>query len=392
MSGLGLTFLRRGNLAHPTAGSDHIKFADELVFSILMSKGVSSDGVGITKEDAARVTSISTWFQQSAIETFDEFEYFTNVTSLASNAFQNCTSLRSIVLPESIKTIGSSALYGCTALNLDEFDLRGTTSLGNNALFGTKIKRLIARSLTSFPTANSYTQNFGAKDSLEELIISENTSSLSTSFADGYSLLRVLTVVWSKIIALGGSALYNCSSLPADELNLENLTTIGSNALFGVKVKKLNLGKVATLPTSSQYTQTYGSKSTLEEIIIPGSVTDIPQYTLFTYAALKKVTIMEGVKTLGLSSIRGCSSLTNFDLPSTITSIASGVFAYSDNIQYGIIRAVTPPTLANVDAFVQNGGKTYPIYVPDESVAAYQSANVWSGIASRIKPLSELNR
>jgi hypothetical protein len=292
MSGLGLTFLRRGNLAHPTAGSDYIKFADEGVLNLLMSKGVSSDGVGITKDDAAKVTSLSSWFKgNTTIKSFDEFQYFTNVTALAASAFQGCSALASIAFPKSLKTIGSSCFQNCTALTFDELYL--------------------------------------------------------------------------------------------------DATSIGSNAFFGCIIKKLHLTSASSLPNSTQNTETWGAKTSLEEIYFPSSLISIPQYTLFTYKVLKKVVIPEGVQSLGLYAVRGCSALLSFDLPSTINSIASGVFAYSDNIQYGIIRAVTPPTLTNVDAFVQNAGKTYPIYVPDASVDAYKSANVWSGIASRIKPLSE---
>jgi hypothetical protein len=124
MSGLGLTFLRRGGQAHPTAGSDYIKFKDEEVLRVLMANGVSSDGVGITVDDAAKVTSIGSWFKgNTLIASFDEFIYFTGVTRLGAEelndnnaAFKGCTSLKSITLPESCKNIGYRVFHGCTAL------------------------------------------------------------------------------------------------------------------------------------------------------------------------------------------------------------------------------------------------------------------------------------
>lgn len=122
MSGLGLTFLRRGGQAHPSAGSDYIfsqNRGDPEVFRILMSKGVSSDGVGITKEDAARVTSVGDWFRASAISNFDELCHFTSVTHLEDSAFRDCSNLKSIDLTN----IRSMGLYAFMYSNLSEYDL-----------------------------------------------------------------------------------------------------------------------------------------------------------------------------------------------------------------------------------------------------------------------------
>lgn len=120
MSGLGLTFLRRGGQAHPTAGSDYIKFADQAVFDILMSKGVSADGVGITKDDAARVTSLNRWFKgNSTITSFQELAYFTGVKSLLggynNGEFYNCTNLKYVAIPPNCKELQYYAFQKCTA-------------------------------------------------------------------------------------------------------------------------------------------------------------------------------------------------------------------------------------------------------------------------------------
>ncbi len=117
MSGLGILFMRRGIQAHPSAGADYIKFKDEAVFNLLMSKGISADGVGITKDDAAKVTTISTWFKNNnAITSFDEFVHFTSIESLEYQAFYGCLSLNSIAFPPSLKTSGAQTFLNDTAL------------------------------------------------------------------------------------------------------------------------------------------------------------------------------------------------------------------------------------------------------------------------------------
>jgi hypothetical protein len=147
MSGLGLTFLRRVNLVHPTAGPDKYIFSatkgDSEVFRILMLKGISSDGEGITKEDAAKVKSLSDWFKRNAvIKAFNELLYFTNVTSINNYAFEFCSALNTINL-SNIITIGNYAFQSCAALKGDMI-LPNLTSLGLSAFTKTEISSFVA--------------------------------------------------------------------------------------------------------------------------------------------------------------------------------------------------------------------------------------------------------
>lgn len=111
MAGLSM-MLRRGGLAPHPVGNDYVKFEDELVFSILMSKGVSSDGVGITKDDLAKVASVSSWFAGSSIRTFNEFQYFISVTSLIREAFADCADLTEITMPDSVTSLKPNCFQG----------------------------------------------------------------------------------------------------------------------------------------------------------------------------------------------------------------------------------------------------------------------------------------
>lgn len=165
MSGLGLTFLRRGGQAHPTAGLPYIKFKDTIVAEICISRW-SSDGIGLTYEDAAKVTSIGTkaspiFSGRADITSFEEFQYFTGVTSILAEyngttgqydgAFANCTNLTKIKLPPSLTTIGQYSFNGCTSLAIDlTNELLNVSSIGRNSLQTTlAYGDVIAPSLTS---------------------------------------------------------------------------------------------------------------------------------------------------------------------------------------------------------------------------------------------------
>ena len=101
-------------------GGYYIRFADPEVLRVLMANGVSSDGVGITTADVDAVTSISTWFKENTeITSFDEFEKFTGVTAIAESAFKTCASLESLVIPESVVSIGRYAFKNTSSLAID---------------------------------------------------------------------------------------------------------------------------------------------------------------------------------------------------------------------------------------------------------------------------------
>ena len=94
-----------------------------------------------------------------------------------------------------------------------------------------------------------------------------------------------------------------------------------------------------------------------------------------------------GIMVLGGSAFYGCTSLAKIALPASLVSIGKYVFDGCKSLQYIRIEATTPPTLSATNAIPSTIGA---IYVPDESVAAYQAATNWSSFASKIKGISEM--
>ena len=117
---------------------DIIEFADAEVKRICVANW-DTDGDGeLSKAEAAAVTSLlvpnssgedrSVFRYNATIASFDELEYFTGLTELGTGSFQNCTSLSSIHLPSTIKTLGQVCFDGCSSLK--EIHLpEGLTSL-----------------------------------------------------------------------------------------------------------------------------------------------------------------------------------------------------------------------------------------------------------------------
>lgn len=368
MSGLGLTFLRRGNLAHPTAGSDYIlseNRGDPEVFRILMSKGVSSDGVGITREDAEKLTSFNMWFRgNTLIQEFPESVYFTNVRVINQNEFNGCTSLKTFDF-SNVKELLGSSFAGCP-LEIDALRTPLLEVLAANVFPNAFIRKWVDMGrLTELPVTPSYA-TYGRRDILEEIHFPNTLQGFAknamASFAN-YTSLRY--VYFANITDLPSSTFRGCTSLDASTIPFEQFTSIGEQAFgncnmtipvlrtssmttmikdsfLGNNIEKwLDMGKIASVLRGGTSYYNYGNRDAAKVIRYPATVTSVGVYAVYEYRALEAI----------------------------------------------IFDSVTPPTLTDNTTF--NNSSACPIYVPDGSVAAYKSANLWSNVANRIKPISE---
>ena len=231
-------------VVQPPVGN-YIQFEDKAVEAICVENW-SSDGIGLTMEDAAKVTTIGNTFKgNTGITSFNEFRHFTKVTSLAYDAFYE-SSIQEITFPDTLTTIAEGnanygAFYKCSALR--RVVANGLTSLGRGA--------------------------FRDCGSLEEIVID-----------------------WSKVKTLGVQAFFGCVLLNVEEINLASCTSYGYNTLYAVLVKRLRLPILAALPTSSGANyMTFGAKDVLEFVELSDKITTIPNYSFDKYIALKSAIV-----------------------------------------------------------------------------------------------------
>ena len=91
--------------------------------------------------------------------------------------------------------------------------------------------------------------------------------------------------------------------------------------------------------TSIGYKAFYNS--TLQEIVIPESVTDIEEYAFGSCSKLTSVTIGDGVTSIGNNAFSYCSSLTSITIPNSVTSIGSYAFRNCSITSITIPESVT---------------------------------------------------
>lgn len=128
--------------------------------------------------------------------------------------------------------------------------------------------------------------------------------------------------------------------------------------------------------------------STLMEVGLE-NITSLPSGYNLSSLSLTSV-YMPNVVTMGRYAMNYCTNLQKIEIGGSLTTLSFGTWGGCSSLTTAIFHSVSPPTMS-----IQNFGGT-PIangtgfiYVPDNSVAAYQAASQWSSYASQIKGLSE---
>lgn len=246
MSGLGLIFLRRGGQAHPTAGSDYIKFADAEVERICIAN-FSSDGVGVTIDDAAAVTNLGAVFNKNAtIQSFNELRFFTGLTSIAggsmaAGAFYQCTALAEITIPVNVVEVKSYAFSGCTALRYVNFENENV--LQKVDLYGFNDAPIEGKvyfpSLVTLNAAAFNRSRFSEVNNLGTITEMKAGGYYTGVFNNNTALKKI--VIPASVTTIAAHSLYGCTGLTTIICEAVTPPTLAGGFLGGVQVANVTI-------------------------------------------------------------------------------------------------------------------------------------------------------
>ena len=359
------------------SNNTYIRFQDDEVQRICAANW--GDGVGVTNEQAVAVTSLGNKFRgNTAIVTFDEFERFIGVTALTTGntnspgSFNGCTNLTSIKFPHSIKSLQNGSFSNCKNLKIDVF-IPNLESIGDGAFLNTSIKRVLnLGNITNIPGGSNITATgtFNGCTSLIEFVCPETVTSIGQNAFRGCKSLSSFNMP-TALTKLAGEAFYNCTSLVIEDLSLPNLTSLGQNAFYGVSIKRIsNLGNITSLPASSSSAQNFGKKDVLEEVVLPETLTYIPENSFHSYSKLKKINL-ENIETLGGYNFVSALDGTEVRMPK-LSSIQSNQAFYKSGVT---VLDFTGSTFTKTrDSFAQGAINLHTVYLPNTITSIGYSA------------------
>lgn len=279
------------------------------------------------------------------------------LTSIKQHAFQY-TSLVSAQVPETVTQVGASAFYGCTKLkeasvpasvencgtyvfgycknlerviykttdipdgtfsycrSLESMELpKGLKHIGSSAFAHTGIKEMrIPGSVTDL---ESYA--FGDCRNLTKLELSKSVDVIPANLCQGCHSLKTI-IMHKGTTAIGDWAFNNCDvekiSIPS------SVKKIGSSAFKNCsKLESVEIGKGVEYIREAAFTN-----CNLSEVVIPGNVKAIG-YEAFKNCGAKKITIQNGLKSIGNWTFSSNKNLENVKIPQSVRVIEPNAFA-----------------------------------------------------------------
>ncbi len=244
------------------------------------------------------------------------------VTKIGDRAFSNCSSLTSIAIPSGVTSIGDFAFSGCTSLTSIDVD-------PNNAYYkddGNNMA-LLSKDGTIF-------YQYAIGNSNISYAIPSGVTNIGDSAFEDCSNLTSITIP-NSVTSIGDWAFSNCFYLTSIAIP-NGVTSIGSQAFSYCT----NLTSI-TIPNSvaSIGNFAFGSCPRLTSInvdsnniyytSIAGVLYNKECTTLITYPAGKTATnydIPSSVTSIGNGSFRSCLSLISVNIPGSVTSIGHYAF------------------------------------------------------------------
>ena len=253
--------------------SGNIVFANDNVKAACVAKWDTDKDGELSYDEAAAVTSLvdkndandpfgELWElgTENSEFSFDEFQYFTGVTSLAGHEFE-CTNLTSIILPNSITSIGDGTFVLCKKLTSIHIPASVTyIHMGDDELPAPAFNPKYLQTITVDPENTKYASPAGSN-----VIIDTETNTLILGCGN-----TVFTKVPNTVTTIGRNAFESVTftnpivSLPT------SVTKIERDAFRGSNITSINLGELSNLTTIG--TQAFSYCTGLTEVTLPASI------------------------------------------------------------------------------------------------------------------------
>ena len=249
----------------------------------------------------------------------DAFANCTNLTDIVlsdklqiidANAFQNCSQLQIIDLPEGLIATGNDVFSGSA---LTEITFPRTFTDGKNVLRGSKVEKV------TFADGTIRVPDFICSSArcLKVVELPETVTDIGKNAFDGCSLLETVTLP-EKLSSIGG---YCFRDSGITNIKIPSALTEGAGAFqdSGLVTAVLSSG-MENIPDSL-----FQSAKKLETVTIPDSVKMIGAYAFTNDESLTDITLPEDLTVIRENAFLNCSKLERLDIPSGVTRLGNNM-------------------------------------------------------------------
>lgn len=256
-----------------------------------------------------------------------------SVIRIGNNAFKKCDALLSVSLPESITHIGEGAFCDCKSLqsiNLPE----NVTYLSNHVFNNCEMLKSI-----SLPNRLTYIGDytFYKCKTLQSIVLPQKLTHLGD---DAFSMSGLHSVILPKgLIKFGRNPFGRCSKL--ERIHCDSpLFSVYEQGIYSKDKTRLLcfFGKdtIVALPNSVKHIEerAFLGCESLQYIVFPKELLNIGELSFYGCKSLKSVSIPEEVRKIGNRAFSCCESLQYISLPQRLTAISEWSFSDCESLQY----------------------------------------------------------
>ena len=368
-----------------------IVFEDNRTKQICVSNWDTNKDGELSQLEASKVQSIGQVFKESSIRSFNEFRFFVsvsevgylsffgssikeivfpdNITTVGQEAFTYCRSLTSLVFNEKLVGIGSWAFSDCSSLSVINLPL-SLQSLGDQVFRSTPIRKVIIPDNVVNLDSNPFT----GCTMLEEIESKYSTLDKRCLIKDG----KLLS------FASKGVSKYSFSS---------EVKEVGDRVFSGLsEIEELSF----LIDTHTFGDQAFSSCSSLKTVTLENQGAGVTQLGSMLFqgcTSLDSFDISKANKLFELPHrlFYGCNSLIEFTIPESVEAIKPQAFIFCSYLTSINCLPIEPPVLHSTysnqpDVFYGTPNKM-KVYVLNDSVENYKNAYTWLKYANRIEPL-----
>lgn len=212
-------------------------------------------------------------------------------TRIAANAFYGCSSIRSLIIPDTLNTIGSNAFYRCTGLERIDYEGNLESWCGINGLGNLMERGRLLR--------------IGGTELSGVLEIPETIgyiASYAFAYCDGITQVKLS----EKIASIGTDAFFGCSSLTS-------VVYAGDIAGWcGIS----GLGNIMT----SDRELSVGGNTLSGKLVIPEGTGKISDYAFYGCGGITSVVLPEDIEEIGRDAFDACDALSAIEYAGDVSA------------------------------------------------------------------------